>query len=128
MSSDIYFFFLFQLLGFYKGMCFPLVSVGMLNSVFFGVYDNVRTKFAAGRRDGKATHFDTFLAGAIGGGVQAVPACSIELIKVKLQAQTSKYLCGLACFSVLTPLIDCYMTPLASYQNWFVAYRLYKSI
>ena len=37
---------------------------------------------------------DTLAAGAVGGGIQAVPAASIELIKVKLQAQTSELLAG----------------------------------
>lgn len=81
---------MFQLLGFYKGMCFPLVSVGALNSIFFGVYDNIKYALSAGRPDGRLKPMEIMLAGAIGGGVQAVPACTIELVKVKLQAQTSK--------------------------------------
>ena len=82
-----------QLLGFYKGMAFPLVSVGCLNSIFFGVYGNtVRslTTYRYGSKDARPAYLDVFLVGGFSGAVQAFPACTIELVKVKLQSQTSE--------------------------------------
>ena len=34
---------------------------------------------------------DIFIAGAIAGGVQGIPATPIELVKVKLQTQTGEF-------------------------------------
>lgn len=78
--------------GFYKGMAFPLLSVSVLNSVFFGVYGNTLryiNEQKHGDKNAKASYSDVFLVAAFAGGVQALPATTIELIKVKLQAQTN---------------------------------------
>ncbi|CAD5111374.1 DgyrCDS690 [Dimorphilus gyrociliatus] len=66
--------------GLFKGLAFPLVSVGLLNGLFFGVYGNIRP-FVGN------TYSDMFIAGGIAGAVQGIPGCTIELIKVKLQSQ-----------------------------------------
>ncbi|XP_043272250.1 solute carrier family 25 member 45, partial [Venturia canescens] len=79
--------------GFYKGMMFPLVSAGCLNSVFFGVYGNsLRVlQLSRGNDPGKivpqdvTVYKDTFIAGCIAGVVQAVMACPSEFIKVRMQ-------------------------------------------
>jgi hypothetical protein len=80
------------LMGFYKGMAFPLVSVGVLNSIFFGVYGNTLryiNEQRHGDKNAKPLYQDVFLVAGFAGGVQAIPATTIELIKVKLQAQSN---------------------------------------
>lgn len=82
-----------QLMGFYKGMAFPLVSAGVLNSIFFSVNGTVMRGLCGwkyGDCDAKPAYSEVFVVAGFAGAVQAIPACSIELIKVKLQAQTSK--------------------------------------
>ena len=84
-------------MGFYKGMAFPLLSVGVLNSIFFGVYGNTLRYISEkkhGDKNAKPSYMDVFLVAGFAGGVQAFPATTIELIKVKLQAQSSK-LCSI---------------------------------
>ncbi len=79
-----------QVRGFFRGMGFPLVAVGFLNSVFFGVYGNT-LRFLNwsrhGTSDGPPSMLNNFIAGGVGGGVQAIPCAPIELVKVQLQAQ-----------------------------------------
>ncbi|ELU04221.1 hypothetical protein CAPTEDRAFT_18029 [Capitella teleta] len=79
--------------GFFKGMAFPLASVGLLNSIFFGIYGNAIKVLNNYRHDdphAEPFYSDIFIAGAIAGGIQGIPATPIELVKVKLQAQTAK--------------------------------------
>ena len=81
------------LAGFYKGMLFPLVSAGMLNSVFFGVYGKTLRALQISRGyDPKKTipesitlYEDTFIAGCFGGVIQTSMACPSEFIKVRMQ-------------------------------------------
>lgn len=71
-------------------MAFPVLAVGFLNSVFFGVYGNTKRVLNSvqGRpTNAEASLLDVFVAGAVGGGIQGIPATPIELVKVKLQAQ-----------------------------------------
>lgn len=89
-----------QMRGFYRGMAFPLVSVGILNSIFFGVYGNSLRMLgklgeASGSRSKEGREMDhaygtILLAGAFGGAVQAIPASPIELVKIKLQSATGR--------------------------------------
>ncbi|KAK3888353.1 hypothetical protein Pcinc_007587 [Petrolisthes cinctipes] len=72
--------------GFYKGMGFPLLASGTLNSLFFGVYANTLRVTAEGQE--KPTYSQIYLAGYAGGLVQLVVACPIDLIKIKMQMQT----------------------------------------
>ncbi len=74
-------------------MAFPLVSVGFLNSIFFGVYGNTMRwlcQYRYGDKNAKPLYLDIFLVGGLAGGIQAFPACTMELVKIKLQAQSSK--------------------------------------
>lgn len=83
------------IIGFYKGMMFPLVSAGILNSVFFGVYGNSLRVLQLLRGNDprkiipqgftETIYRDTFIAGCIGGVVQSVMACPSEYIKVRMQ-------------------------------------------
>ena len=78
---------IFQIHGLFRGMAFPLVAVGALNSIFFGVYG---TSMKLLCRDEAPTYTTIFLAGGFAGTVQAIPACPMELVKVKLQTENSK--------------------------------------
>ena len=70
-------------------MAFPLGAVGLLNSIFFGVYGNtLRAWYPSGEGDVRPSYASIFVAGGIAGAVQGVPACPIDLVKVRLQAQT----------------------------------------
>ena len=83
----------FQVRGFFKGMAFPLGAVGILNSVFFGVYGNLLRQWYPDAGSGKSetpSYTAVFLAGGFAGAVQAIPACPIDLVKVRLQAQTGE--------------------------------------
>ena len=76
------------------GLGFPLAAVGALNMIFFGVYGNT-VRFLNNMRKNtteKVCMLDVFVAGGIGGAVQAIPATPIELIKCKLQAQRQELL------------------------------------
>ena len=79
--------------GFFKGMAFPLGTVGLLNSIFFGIYGNTLKSLSQYRHGDKRAvpHYaDIFLAGSFAAAIQAVPATPIELVKVKLQCQTGE--------------------------------------
>ena len=80
----------FQVRGFFRGMAFPLGAVGILNSIFFGVYGNSLRMFSEEGQD--PTYRAILMSGGLAGAVQAVPACPIELVKVKLQTQQGKSL------------------------------------
>ncbi len=72
-------------------MGFPLVSYGVINSVFFGVYGHTLRKMV-GEGPNKATvsYRAIFLAGCAGGLAQLVVACPVDVVKVILQSQISK--------------------------------------
>ncbi|CAL4071605.1 unnamed protein product, partial [Meganyctiphanes norvegica] len=72
--------------GFYKGMGFPLISTGALNSLFFGVYGN-SLRYLSKEKE-KPSFSDIFVAGCAGGVVQLVVACPVDLVKIKMQMQT----------------------------------------
>ncbi|KAB7497662.1 Solute carrier family 25 member 45 [Armadillidium nasatum] len=72
--------------GFYKGLGFPLLATGTLNSLFFGVYGNSMRYID---NDGKKpTYGHVFWSGCAGGIVQLFVACPVDLVKIKMQMQT----------------------------------------
>ncbi|XP_058790029.1 solute carrier family 25 member 45 [Phymastichus coffea] len=77
--------------GLYKGMLFPLLGSGLLNSVYFGVYDVFLKEFQSLRGYAKVHPTnagwmqDLFIAGSIGGAAQALITCPSELIKIRMQ-------------------------------------------
>ena len=79
----------FQKGGFFRGLAFPLVSYGVVNSVYFGVYGNV-LKWIHNDPTTQPGYKDVFVAGCIGGAVQLIPACPIDVVKVVLQSQISR--------------------------------------
>ena len=80
-----------QLAGFFKGMSYPILANGAINSIFFGVYGVTLRSIAEKRQHqtgAKPTHFDVYLAGIVAGAAQMVLACPVDVVKVKLQTQT----------------------------------------
>lgn len=84
-----------QLNGFYRGMTFPLLTSGALNSILFGVYGNELRRLQsicktdAERQDEFAQN--VFLAGSTAGLIHSLVACPIELVKIRLQTQNREY-------------------------------------
>ncbi len=88
----------FQPHGLFKGMMYPMMSAGALNSLFFGVY-GVSLRFMTSQRapkgaDGttsvRPNNWEIFWAGCAGGVAQLVVACPVDLVKIRLQVQTGK--------------------------------------
>ncbi|KAM8812604.1 solute carrier family 25 member 45 isoform 1-T1 [Rhynchonycteris naso] len=81
-----------SLLGFFKGMSFPIASVALVNSVLFGVYSNTLRALSATshqeRRVRPPSYTHVFIAGCVGGFLQAYFLAPFDLIKVRLQNQT----------------------------------------
>uniref|UniRef100_A0A1B0BSW8 Solute carrier family 25 member 45 n=1 Tax=Glossina palpalis gambiensis TaxID=67801 RepID=A0A1B0BSW8_9MUSC len=77
--------------GFYRGMFFPFVTTGAINSILFGVYGNhmrqLRRVCHSDYQREQLEYKHMFLAGSIAGFVQSFIACPIELVKVRLQTQ-----------------------------------------
>ena len=79
---------LLQFSGFYKGIGFPLLATGALNSLFFGVYGNTLRHLS--RHRDRPSYGDVFWAGCAGGVVQLVVAVPVDLVKIKMQTQTGE--------------------------------------
>jgi solute carrier family 25 (mitochondrial carnitine/acylcarnitine transporter), member 20/29 len=85
--------FALQLIGFYKGMSFPVLSAGIMNSLYFGVY-GTSLRHMQSQLKGDADEVSepslttVFLAGCLGGAAQLGVACPVDLAKIKLQIQT----------------------------------------
>ncbi|KAL3874060.1 hypothetical protein ACJMK2_037124 [Sinanodonta woodiana] len=74
--------------GFFRGLSSPLMSYGIVNSIFFGVYGNVLKLLGGGRVHDEKPNLQTIgIAGAVGGAVQLLVACPAEVMKVVLQSQ-----------------------------------------
>ncbi|XP_055616305.1 solute carrier family 25 member 45 isoform X2 [Toxorhynchites rutilus septentrionalis] len=75
--------------GFYKGMFFPLVSSGTLNSIVFAVYGAQLRKLQSYCRNDKEREKrwqrHVMIAGSIAGAAQVTIGCPIEVVKVRLQ-------------------------------------------
>ncbi|XP_026506140.1 solute carrier family 25 member 45 isoform X3 [Terrapene carolina triunguis] len=84
-----------KVLGFFKGMSFPLLSVALVNSVMFGAYSNALLYLSAthhhDRRAKPPSYAHVFTAGSFSGLMQAVVLAPIDLIKVRLQNQLHPY-------------------------------------
>ncbi|KAI5932962.1 Solute carrier family 25 member 45 [Manis javanica] len=78
-----------SLLGFFKGMSFPIVSRAVVNSIVFGVYSNTLLALTATshqeRRAQPPSCMHVFIAGCTGGFLQAYCLAPFDLIKVQLQ-------------------------------------------
>ncbi|XP_037696322.1 solute carrier family 25 member 45 isoform X4 [Choloepus didactylus] len=81
-----------KLLGFFKGMSFPIASIAVVNSVLFGVYSNVLLVLTATSHQERwaqpPSYTHVFTAGCAGGLMQSYFLAPFDLIKVRLQNQT----------------------------------------
>ncbi|XP_036272472.1 solute carrier family 25 member 45 isoform X2 [Pipistrellus kuhlii] len=81
-----------SVLGFFKGMSFPIASIAVVNSVLFGVYSNALLLLTATshheRRLQPPSYMHIFIAGCAGGFLQTYCLAPFDLIKVRLQNQT----------------------------------------
>jgi hypothetical protein len=90
--------YVFQFYGFYKGMGFPLLTAGVMTSLFFGVYGNClralenfyKRQDSDNNDVSKCWYANVFLAGVCAGTVQVAVASPVELVKIQLQSQTGK--------------------------------------
>ncbi|GAB0090661.1 solute carrier family 25 member 45 [Sergentomyia squamirostris] len=78
--------------GFYRGMTFPVLTTGLLNSMLFGIYGNTLRSLQVGIIDDqkrkKILHRHIFVAGSVAGFLQAFVANPIELVKIRLQTRS----------------------------------------
>jgi len=79
--------------GLYKGMAAPILGVGLLNAIIFGVYGNTMRFLEEFRgEDHERTELeyytDVFVAGSLGGLLNCGLCSPMELIKTRLQMQT----------------------------------------
>ncbi|RUS70926.1 hypothetical protein EGW08_021316 [Elysia chlorotica] len=72
--------------GVFRGMMFPLVSYGFVNSVFFGVYGSI-IKVLEPDHTITPTHLQVFTAGCVAGTVQLALSCPVEVVKCTMQSQ-----------------------------------------
>ncbi|KAK3763997.1 hypothetical protein RRG08_004362 [Elysia crispata] len=72
--------------GIFRGMMFPLVSYGFVNSVFFGVYSST-IKVLEPDQNTTPTNFQVYTAGCVAGTVQLLLSCPVEVVKCTMQAQ-----------------------------------------
>lgn len=72
----------------FKGMASPVLSASLVNAIVFSSYNETMTLI---KRDceGKPTYSQVFVAGAVAGGIQCSVLCPTELIKCRLQVQTT---------------------------------------
>lgn len=80
--------------GFFKGMAFPVLTTGITNSVVFGSYSNALNYLTQSqhgdREQGKpASAAQVFAAGSFSGLMQVCVYVPIDLVKVRLQGQTT---------------------------------------
>lgn len=79
--------------GFYKGMAFPIISAGVLNAIFFGIYGNTMRLFdniekQAGTENNAFRKLKVFIAGTSAGFVHTLVSCPVEVVKIRLQSKT----------------------------------------
>ncbi|KAL8620003.1 hypothetical protein ACOMHN_015285 [Nucella lapillus] len=80
--------------GFFRGMSWPLVSFGFMNSTFFGTYGQVLQTIGHNDRDTAEPHFmSTFTAGFLATFPTVFIATPIDVIKVTLQSQIEHHIC-----------------------------------
>ncbi|XP_061194244.1 solute carrier family 25 member 45-like [Saccostrea echinata] len=73
--------------GFFRGMSTPLLSYGVVNSVYFGVYGNTLKFLEDDREMRKSSYLNIYLAGCAGGAAQLIPVIPTDYVKVVLQSQ-----------------------------------------
>lgn len=83
--------------GFFKGMSFPLASIGIYSSMVFGVYSNT-LRFLSQLRHGDPAAgpslTDMTVASLVAGVLSVGIGTPVELVKIRLQMQTQPYTKG----------------------------------
>ncbi|XP_052796533.1 solute carrier family 25 member 45-like [Mya arenaria] len=82
--------------GFYRGLSWPLVSFGVVNSVFFGVYGHVLKTLESDREKRTSSYFNIYISGCVGGAAQLVFVVPVDYIKTALQSQIPHEVTGAA--------------------------------
>ena len=67
-----------------RGLSYPILSVGFINSLFFGVYDLALANISS---SSSPTYLHLFSSGCVAGAAQLVLAVPVDLIKIRLQAE-----------------------------------------
>ena len=67
-----------------RGLSYPILSVGFINSLFFGVFDQVLTNISL---SSPPSYLHLFSAGCVAGAAQLVLAVPVDLVKIRLQAE-----------------------------------------
>lgn len=77
-------------------MFFPFISTGAINSLLFGIYGNhlrqLRKVCHSDYQREQLEYHNMFMAGSVAGFVQSFIACPMELIKVRLQTHSCRFL------------------------------------
>ena len=66
-----------------RGLSYPIFSVGVINSLFFGAYTSTLSAIC---HTDTPSYSQVVSAGCVAGAVQLVLAVPVDLIKVRLQA------------------------------------------
>lgn len=92
-----------QVMGFFKGMSFPLASITVYNSVVFGFFSNTQ-RLISKYRYGDGRHpcgmVDLTVASMLTGLVSVGLGAPVDLVKIRLQMQTQMVLAGKSLFTV----------------------------
>lgn len=93
-----------QLNGFFRGLAFPFLASGTLNSILFGIYGNELRRMQNScetNAERKAQwERNVFIAGSEAGFIHSFIACPIELVKIRLQTQNRKCYFVSFCFAI----------------------------
>ncbi|XP_027878218.1 solute carrier family 25 member 45 [Xiphophorus couchianus] len=94
--------------GFFKGMSFPVLTTGLVNSIVFGSYSNALDYLSQSDRRltshrKQVSSLQVFTAGCFSGMVQVLVCAPIDLVKVRLQGQTTakRYRRPIHCVAVI---------------------------
>ncbi|XP_005800249.1 solute carrier family 25 member 45-like [Xiphophorus maculatus] len=94
--------------GFFKGMSFPVLTTGLVNSIVFGSYSNALDYLSQSDRRltshrKQVSSLQVFTAGCFSGMVQVLVCAPIDLVKVRLQGQTTaeRYRGPIHCVAVI---------------------------
>lgn len=93
--------------GFFRGMSTPLLSYGIVNSVYFGVYGNTLKILEESREKRKSSYLNIYLAGCVGGAAQLIPVIPTDYIKVVLQSQIPRHKGGTDIKKAFSGPLDC---------------------
>uniref|UniRef100_A0A8C6IVP4 Solute carrier family 25 member 48 n=1 Tax=Melopsittacus undulatus TaxID=13146 RepID=A0A8C6IVP4_MELUD len=84
-----------SVVGFFKGMSFPLASMAVYSSVVFGVFSNTQrllSQLRHGDPDSTPVLADVALASMVAGFISVGIGTPVDLVKIRLQMQTQPYI------------------------------------